>query len=119
MRSRYSAYVLGMGDYLVATATAPADAAELAAWGRSVAWVGLEVVSTHGGQVAAVEGTVHFRARFIEAGALVCLEEHAAFSRSTGVWVYQSGVANTARTKLVRNDPCPCGSGKKTKHCHL
>jgi preprotein translocase subunit SecA len=21
-------------------------------------------------------------------------------------------------TKVGRNDPCPCGSGKKYKHCH-
>ncbi|MCK5388130.1 MAG: SEC-C domain-containing protein, partial [Candidatus Izimaplasma sp.] len=21
-------------------------------------------------------------------------------------------------TKVGRNDPCPCGSGKKFKHCH-
>jgi preprotein translocase subunit SecA len=21
--------------------------------------------------------------------------------------------------KVGRNDPCPCGSGKKYKHCHL
>ena len=23
-----------------------------------------------------------------------------------------------ALPKVVRNDPCPCGSGKKFKHCH-
>ncbi|MGE5087986.1 MAG: SEC-C metal-binding domain-containing protein, partial [Candidatus Levyibacteriota bacterium] len=23
-----------------------------------------------------------------------------------------------AGTKVGRNDPCPCGSGKKYKHCH-
>lgn len=23
------------------------------------------------------------------------------------------------RTKVGRNDPCPCGSGMKYKHCHL
>ena len=22
-------------------------------------------------------------------------------------------------SKIGRNDPCPCGSGKKYKHCHL
>jgi len=24
-----------------------------------------------------------------------------------------------ADSKVNRNDPCPCGSGKKYKHCHL
>ncbi len=26
--------------------------------------------------------------------------------------------AGRARKKVARNDPCPCGSGKKYKHCH-
>ena len=25
---------------------------------------------------------------------------------------------NTGNRKVGRNDPCPCGSGKKYKHCH-
>jgi len=25
---------------------------------------------------------------------------------------------NTPKTEIGRNDPCPCGSGKKYKHCH-
>jgi preprotein translocase subunit SecA len=31
-----------------------------------------------------------------------------------------SGLENTQQPnkKLGRNDPCPCGSGKKYKHCH-
>ncbi|MDR0450192.1 MAG: SEC-C domain-containing protein, partial [Treponema sp.] len=38
-------------------------------------------------------------------------------------WLYESGSVS-ARTvvragpKVGRNDPCPCGSGKKYKHCH-
>jgi uncharacterized protein YecA (UPF0149 family) len=29
------------------------------------------------------------------------------------------GAMNTASAaKVGRNDPCPCGSGKKFKHCH-
>jgi preprotein translocase subunit SecA len=24
----------------------------------------------------------------------------------------------TPTAKVRRNDPCPCGSGKKYKHCH-
>jgi len=29
------------------------------------------------------------------------------------------GFTETKRVKLGRNDPCPCGSGKKFKKCHL
>jgi tetratricopeptide (TPR) repeat protein len=30
----------------------------------------------------------------------------------------QSRPAPASRVKVGRNDPCPCGSGKKYKHCH-
>ncbi|MFC5570527.1 preprotein translocase subunit SecA [Lysobacter yangpyeongensis] len=30
----------------------------------------------------------------------------------------QSETANAAFANIGRNDPCPCGSGKKYKHCH-
>jgi preprotein translocase subunit SecA len=30
----------------------------------------------------------------------------------------RGGNPATARAKVGRNDPCPCGSGKKYKHCH-
>ncbi|MEW5907977.1 MAG: preprotein translocase subunit SecA [Patescibacteria group bacterium] len=28
-------------------------------------------------------------------------------------------IQNTSRSKIGRNDPCPCGSGKKYKKCHM
>lgn len=28
-------------------------------------------------------------------------------------------LTRTGRTKIGRNDPCACGSGKKFKRCHL
>jgi preprotein translocase subunit SecA len=30
----------------------------------------------------------------------------------------QAGQANAAFANIGRNDPCPCGSGKKYKRCH-
>ena len=27
-------------------------------------------------------------------------------------------LATTGKTKIGRNEPCPCGSGKKFKRCH-
>ncbi len=121
MRSRYSAYVLGLGDYLVRTNTRPAregEAAELSAWGRAVGWVGLEVRSRERGGPDDSEGVVHFVARFVEGGALVSLEERSQFSRVGGHWAYVDGQATTSRVKLGRNEPCPCSSGKKVKQCH-
>ena len=36
-----------------------------------------------------------------------------------GVREYLSDVADVARLRLGRNDPCACGSGRKFKRCHL
>lgn len=121
MRSRYSAYALGLGDYLVQTNTReprPGEAAELSAWGRAVGWVGLEVRAAEQGASADSHGVVHFVARFVEGGALVSLEERSQFARVDGRWRYVEGQATSGRAKLGRNDPCPCGSGKKVKQCH-
>jgi preprotein translocase subunit SecA len=30
----------------------------------------------------------------------------------------QSHAVESGKHKVGRNDPCPCGSGKKYKHCH-
>lgn len=121
MRSRYVAFVLGLGDYLVGTTTRPpreGEAAELSAWGRSVGWTGLEVRATEAGGSSDATGTVHFIARFVEKGRWVRLEERSRFVRVEGAWRYVEGQATTSDEKLERNQPCPCGSGKKVKACH-
>ena len=33
-------------------------------------------------------------------------------------WESQRQAKRDAREKVGRNDPCPCGSGKKYKKCH-
>jgi SEC-C motif-containing protein len=51
------------------------------------------------------------------------LQEKSAFARADGEWIYtralRTGPAPKISTapKVGRNDPCPCGSGKKYKHC--
>ena len=39
-------------------------------------------------------------------------------SRRTDQGGHLAGQPARAATKVGRNDPCPCGSGKKYKHCH-
>ncbi|AVH93219.1 preprotein translocase subunit SecA [Stenotrophomonas maltophilia] len=45
---------------------------------------------------------------------------YSADEEAAQVQAAQQGVAQTQRDepKIGRNDPCPCGSGKKYKHCH-
>jgi SEC-C motif-containing protein len=121
MRSRYSAYALGLGEYLVATSTRPprpGEADELSAWGRAVGWAGLSIVGRERGGPDDADGRVRFIARFVERGALVSLEEDSRFERVDGRWRYVEGAAHSTTQKLGRNEPCPCGSGKKVKQCH-
>ncbi|CAI06906.1 preprotein translocase subunit SecA [Aromatoleum aromaticum] len=46
--------------------------------------------------------------------------QHAAFDEALGVATAPEAAqaAAPAGPKIGRNDPCPCGSGKKYKHCH-
>ncbi|MBN2859357.1 MAG: preprotein translocase subunit SecA [Sphaerochaetaceae bacterium] len=48
-------------------------------------------------------------------------QDVSSFNRpSAGAQAGQTGPVQVKRTtpKVGRNDPCPCGSGKKYKHCH-
>ncbi|MBT4699861.1 MAG: hypothetical protein HOB79_02200, partial [Rhodospirillaceae bacterium] len=48
--------------------------------------------------------------------------ERSDFKREQGQWVYTGGQMNPRGEprrvqKVGRNEPCPCGSGKKFKKC--
>lgn len=43
---------------------------------------------------------------------------YGADEEAAEVEAAQNGVAARDEPKVGRNDPCPCGSGKKYKHCH-
>jgi SEC-C motif domain protein len=127
MRSRYSAFVVGDLDYLQRTSAGEAalkfNRAELALSLPDTEWLGLEISDTEAGLENDVRGSVTFTARFRENGRLHVQGERSEFRRIGGAWRYVSGEvdagsrgATTAR--VGRNDPCPCGSGKKYKKCH-
>ena len=87
MRSRYSAYVLGLIDYLLATwhpGTAPGEL-EL----PLVKWLGLEVRHA---QASADAGVVEFVARCRENGRAQRLHETSRFVREQGRWYYVDGI---------------------------
>ena len=45
-------------------------------------------------------------------------EQAAAQQRAAQQAAQQASAQAPAQQKVGRNDPCPCGSGKKYKHCH-
>ncbi|RTR06343.1 YchJ family protein [Halomonas nitroreducens] len=115
MRSRYSAFALGLADYLLSSWASETRPASLPDDGPTQ-WVRLEILE-HG--ESGDEGTVHFRATFREGRRWGVLEEHSRFRREAGRWFYVDGAPSVTRLKPGRNDPCPCGSGKKGKACCL
>lgn len=116
MRSRYSAYVLGLADYLGATQRAPLDQRGTVSWSRSVKWVGLTVHHARGGE-GDPAGEVEFTARYLLGDQLCSLHERSAFERVEGRWRYTTGSPEHSQTRVERNAPCPCGSGRKFKSC--
>ncbi|MEO6874338.1 MAG: YchJ family metal-binding protein [Opitutaceae bacterium] len=68
---------------------------------------------------------VDFSAYGTEEGVEKVLHEKAEFLRINDTWLYNRearlGPApyKSAAPKVGRNDPCPCGSGKKYKQCCL
>lgn len=90
MRSRYSAYVLGLEDYLLATwhaSTRPA-ALNLCTEAKPK-WLGLEIKArTENGDSA----TVEFVARCRVGGRAQRLHETSRFVREDGCWFYVDGV---------------------------
>lgn len=112
MRSRYSAFAKGLGGYLAQTAVKPGGWAESGAWGKTVTWLGLEVLD------AAQPTVVEFVARYLEGDVVHALRERSTFVSEDGRWRYEGGAPTDTTARVARNEPCPCGSGKKFKQCH-
>ncbi len=73
-------------------------------------------------EVTGDEAKVEFVIRFRRNQQDMIQAELASFRRDNGLWLYVSGDFNPQITqrnvnKVGRNDPCPCGSGKKAKKC--
>lgn len=126
MRARYSAYATGEIDFIMQTHLdregEPQNREALESWSRESEWLGLEVVSTQKGGAEDREGQVEFKAHYRIEGREQVHHERAEFERIKGKWFFVDGSPVTAQVvrhspKVGRNDPCPCGSGKKHKKC--
>ncbi len=89
MRSRYSAFVLKLGPYLLATWHPDTRPATLDLAGDSTQWLGLEV-KRHA-QDAPDTATVEFVARYKIGGRAHRLHETSRFVRQDGRWFYVDG----------------------------
>ena len=68
--------------------------------------------------------TVDFTAYYREGDKELAFPEKAEFQKIEGNWIYTKALRQgpapiKSQAKVGRNDPCPCGSGKKYKQCCL
>lgn len=121
MRSRYAAYVHGNSAYLMQTWHASTRPEQLALSDQPV-WQRLEILDCVAGQVGDIDGVVEFIAQYQSEQGPGSLRERSRFRCEQGAWFYLDGQVDTStqaspEVKIGRNAPCPCGSGKKYKHC--
>lgn len=125
MRARYHAYETCDMEFIKESHdpdnTEGIDWAECEKWARESQWLGLEILSTTKGGENDNDGIVEFKATYIENGKTIVHHERSYFVKKNGVWFYQKWLPVTStrinENKIGRNDPCPCGSGKKYKKC--
>jgi len=92
MRSRYSAFVLANGDYLMQThhnSTRPiSEKKAIVKWAKSVEWVKLDVLETTKGLENDDDGIVTFKAYFYDNGKMDLIHEKSAFIKENNKWYY-------------------------------
>ena len=90
MRSRYSAFALHDGPYLIDT-WHPATRPPSIDLDPAITWVGLEVLATEAGGPDDLNGIVEFRAHHRIGGEPGALHEVSRFRRHDGAWCYVRG----------------------------
>ncbi len=91
MRSRYSAHVLQLGDYIQDTWHPSRRPAQPPVWEPGLRWLGLQILQHR--QQDADHATVEFVARHKLAGRATRLHELSRFVREGGRWFYVDGDA--------------------------
>lgn len=132
MRTRYSAFVLVIPEYIVKT-TLPAqqsllDIKAIEAWAKETDWAGLQIVAHTpklGKRHAQVEFKAYFNSPDSTADNLQAHHELSAFVRVTDKttdkksehyenWYF---LDPTVAMSVTQKQPCICGSGEKFKRC--
>ncbi len=127
LRSRYAAFCDRNVAHLVKTVHPDKreenDEKSIGRWAQKTEWIGLDIVDVKQGGPDDDEGWIEFIAGYYEKGVRKKHHEVAHFKKEEGEWFFYE--ADTPELeqyiretpKVGRNDPCPCGSGKKFKKC--
>jgi SEC-C motif domain protein len=127
MRARYSSYVKAELEYLLESThpnqRSDYDMKGTRRWAEKSLWEALEIVSVEKGGPEDSQGKVEFIAHYRHKNNPVAHHEMAEFIKEEGKWYFYQGKMVPQKQfvreqdKVGRNDPCPCGSGKKHKKC--
>jgi len=127
MRSRYTAFATHAIDYLIEThhpdTRSDVNRDEIRRFSEGSTWLGLEILGVEEGRDGDEQGWVEFIARYKERGQERAHHERSLFRRHQGRWFFHSAQepkqtpTERSQPKIGRNEPCPCGSGKKYKKC--
>ncbi len=114
MQSRFSAYATQQEQYLLDT-WHPSTRPQSVDMSQSPMWLALQVIKTSS---QGNYGVVEFKARYRQGNEIEMLHETSRFIKEDGHWLYLDGDLHQPQLdKTGRNDPCPCGSGRKFKKC--
>ncbi len=140
MRSRYTAYTRADIEYIKKTMVNGSkkdfDEVGTRQWAEGSKWKGLKIQDTKKGGPSDSTGLVEFTATYEREGVGLDHHEVATFRKTKeGQWLFVDGDAHEHKegeghhdtpqpatvvregSKVGRNDPCPCQSGKKYKKC--
>ncbi|MCB9061102.1 MAG: YchJ family protein [Halobacteriovoraceae bacterium] len=126
MRSRYTAFVKGEIDHIKNTFDPNSqnefDSEETKNWSSKSQWQGLDILNVIDGMEKDETGQVEFIARYKISGLEQQHHELSEFKKIDDKWYFIDGKEikspfKRSQPKVGRNDPCPCGSGKKFKKC--
>jgi len=122
LRSRYTAFAMARTDYLVDTLSPELrdgfDLIEAESTAADATWQRLEIRDITDGGVDDAAGEIEFVAHFRLRDEARIHHERSQFVKHEGRWLCAGGQVNPKPPprqvqKVGRNDPCPCGSGKK------
>jgi len=125
LEARYQAYQDGDVDYILESIHPKKrdqhQRDSVAAWAKSAKFLALNIESV---QEDGDQAWIDFSVQYEQDGNVTDHVEKAEFQRADDRWYYFDSTYPKGQTirreapKVGRNDPCPCGSGKKYKKCH-
>ncbi len=127
LRARYTAFTRGDVDFILSTHHSKTrnevKREEIEEWSKNSKWLGLKIFQSEAGKKDDEQGTLIFGAYYTQNDKNEEHIEKSFFEKENGQWKFldaqgvQTGTFRRAEPKTGRNDPCPCGSGKKHKKC--